>query len=41
MIAQRLELSVRTVDNTLARAYVKLGVSGRAELRALLDREPS
>jgi DNA-binding CsgD family transcriptional regulator len=35
-IAQRLGLSVRTVDNNLARAYAKLGVSGRAAVRALL-----
>ena len=32
-IAERLGLSVRTVDNHLARVYRKLGVSGRAELR--------
>jgi DNA-binding CsgD family transcriptional regulator len=35
-IAQRLGLSPRTVDNNLARAYAKLGVSGRTQLRALL-----
>jgi DNA-binding CsgD family transcriptional regulator len=35
-IAQRLGLSPRTVDNDLARAYAKLGVSGRTQLRALL-----
>jgi DNA-binding CsgD family transcriptional regulator len=35
-IAARLGLSVRTVDNNLNRAYAKLGVSGRARLRALL-----
>jgi DNA-binding CsgD family transcriptional regulator len=35
-IAARLDLSVRTVDNYLGRAYAKLGVSGRAELAALL-----
>jgi DNA-binding CsgD family transcriptional regulator len=35
-IALRLDLSVRTVDNYLGRAYAKLGVSGRAELAALL-----
>ena len=37
-IAHRLRLSVRTVDNYLGRAYAKLAVSGRAELRALLGR---
>jgi DNA-binding CsgD family transcriptional regulator len=31
-IADRLGLSVRTVDNYLSRAYAKLGVSGRTEL---------
>ncbi|MFD0806392.1 LuxR C-terminal-related transcriptional regulator [Nocardioides caeni] len=36
-IAERLVLSVRTVDNHLAKVYRKLGVSGRAELRRLLD----
>jgi DNA-binding CsgD family transcriptional regulator len=36
-IAQRLGLSVRTVNNNLARAYAKLGVSGRDRLRELLD----
>ncbi len=35
-IAQRLDLSRKTVDNTLSRAYRKLGVSSRAELRTLL-----
>ncbi|QXJ22115.1 helix-turn-helix transcriptional regulator [Actinomadura graeca] len=35
-IAERLGLSVRTVDNALNRAYAKLGLAGRAELRALL-----
>jgi DNA-binding CsgD family transcriptional regulator len=35
-IAARLDLSVRTVDNYLGRAYAKLGVSGRVELAALL-----
>jgi DNA-binding CsgD family transcriptional regulator len=36
-IATRLNLSVRTVDNYLGRAYVKLGVSNRAELGPLLN----
>lgn len=31
-IAERLGVSVRTVDNLLQRSYVKLGVSGRSEL---------
>jgi DNA-binding CsgD family transcriptional regulator len=35
-IAARLDPSVRTVDNYLGRVYAKLGVSGRAELAALL-----
>jgi len=35
-IAARLELAVPTVNNNLARAYVKLGIRSRAELRALL-----
>jgi DNA-binding CsgD family transcriptional regulator len=35
-IAERLGLEVKTVNNHLARAYVKLGVSSRAEVRALL-----
>ncbi len=42
-IAERLGLSVRTVDNHLARAYRKLGVSTRDELRevtALEDELP-
>ena len=37
-IADRLVLSVRTVDNHLAAVYRKLGVGGRDELAALLDR---
>ncbi|SDL30090.1 helix-turn-helix transcriptional regulator [Nonomuraea jiangxiensis] len=35
-IATRLGLAVRTVDNTLARVYTKLGISGRGQLRSLL-----
>ncbi|TYB42543.1 helix-turn-helix transcriptional regulator [Actinomadura chibensis] len=35
-IAGLLNLSVRTVDNHLGRAYAKLGVSGRAELAVLV-----
>jgi DNA-binding NarL/FixJ family response regulator/tetratricopeptide (TPR) repeat protein len=34
MIAERLYVSARTVDNHLQNAYVKLGVSSRAELAA-------
>ncbi|MFI6498066.1 LuxR C-terminal-related transcriptional regulator [Nonomuraea typhae] len=37
-IAERLGLSPRTVDNYLQRAYGKLGISGRKELRAGLER---
>ncbi|WP_157248182.1 AAA family ATPase [Nonomuraea typhae] len=39
-IAQRLGLAVRTVDNALSRVYVKLGVSGRADLRPYLEQPP-
>jgi DNA-binding CsgD family transcriptional regulator len=35
-IADDLGLSVRTVDNTLQRVYIKLGVHGRADLAARL-----
>jgi DNA-binding CsgD family transcriptional regulator len=35
-IARRLHLSVRTVNNHLHRAYAKLGISGRAQLAAVL-----
>jgi DNA-binding CsgD family transcriptional regulator len=37
-IAERLFLSVRTVDNHLQRIYTKLGVTGRAELADALGR---
>lgn len=36
-VADRLFLSVRTVENHLARVYRRLGVSGRQELADLLD----
>ena len=36
-VAERLGLSVRTVDNHLASVYRKLGVSGRQDLASLLD----
>ncbi|GIJ58498.1 LuxR C-terminal-related transcriptional regulator [Virgisporangium aurantiacum] len=35
-VARRLGVSVRTVDNHLARIYQKLGITGRAELRAII-----
>jgi DNA-binding CsgD family transcriptional regulator len=35
-IASDLFLSVRTVNNHLQRAYIKLGVTNRSELRAAL-----
>ncbi len=35
-IAERFDVSVRTIDNQLGRAYRKLGVSSRAELASLL-----
>lgn len=40
-IAERLFISVRTVNNLLQRTYTKLGVSSRAELRTALQRPPS
>ncbi len=36
-IAAKLDLAVPTVNNNLARAYIKLGITGRPELRALLS----
>jgi DNA-binding CsgD family transcriptional regulator len=36
LIAQRLDISVRTVENYLQNAYSKLGVSSRQELAALV-----
>lgn len=39
-IAERLGLSVRTVDNHLSRVFRKLGVRGRADLAALAEGEP-
>lgn len=35
-IADRLGLAVATVNNNLARAYAKLGITGRADIRGLL-----
>ncbi|WP_379516714.1 LuxR C-terminal-related transcriptional regulator [Nonomuraea insulae] len=36
-VAERLGLTVATVNNNLARVYAKLGISSRADLSALLD----
>jgi DNA-binding CsgD family transcriptional regulator len=36
-IADRLGLAVPTVNNNLARAYTKLGITGRGQLRTLLS----
>ncbi|OWY59668.1 hypothetical protein B7486_73345, partial [cyanobacterium TDX16] len=35
-IAEQLYVSVRTIDNHLARVYDKLGVKGRDALRSVL-----
>ncbi|RMH71372.1 MAG: LuxR family transcriptional regulator, partial [Actinomyces sp.] len=35
-IAERLAISVRTVDNHLAAVYAKLGIRGRGELAEVL-----
>lgn len=37
-IATKLGVSVRTVDNQLGQVYTKLGVAGRRELAAVVDR---
>jgi DNA-binding CsgD family transcriptional regulator len=36
-IAERLHISVRTVEGQLQRSYEKLGIAGRSELPAVLD----
>jgi DNA-binding NarL/FixJ family response regulator len=40
-IAERLTLSVRTVEGHIYRAMAKTGVASRDELAALLRQEPS
>jgi DNA-binding CsgD family transcriptional regulator/transcriptional regulator with XRE-family HTH domain len=40
LIAERLGVSIRTVDNHLARVYDKLGVDSRNDLRELIARSP-
>jgi len=39
-IAERLGVSVRTVDNHLRQVYAELGVRGRVELRELFGVTP-
>ena len=39
-IAERLVVSVRTVDNHLQRVYRKLGIARRAELPGLVSPRP-
>ena len=39
-VADRLGLSVNTVNNTLARAFAKLGVSNRTELADIFRNDP-
>ena len=41
MIGERLYVASRTVDNHLARIYMKLGVSNRIELASLLGVDPT
>lgn len=40
-IAERLVLSVRTVDNHLHSAYTKIGLHGRSELAAIFHPPPA
>jgi DNA-binding CsgD family transcriptional regulator len=41
LVAERLYLSVRTVENHLQRVYTKLGVTSRDELSAALQSSPT